>query len=150
MFECLLTGTVVLLALASSVWADQTSLADPLRPEMAMPIAEQTALSPEAGLPRLSMIVRNQRQYYAVIDGRPRRVGEQWAGYRLLAIRPSSVLLEREGGPAVELGLLSGAVIKKPVPNNAVGNGVGSPQGDTRRAESMDGFRNPVEENLRP
>ncbi|MFZ5466922.1 MAG: hypothetical protein ACOZAI_06630 [Pseudomonadota bacterium] len=127
----------------------QPLLADPLRPEAGVAVAEASP-SPEMGLPRLSMIVRNQRQHYAVIDGRPRHVGEQWAGYRVLAIRPSSVLLGREGGQPVELGLLSGALIKKSVPNNAVGNGVGSPQGDTRRAESMDGFRNPVEENLRP
>ncbi|MFZ5513380.1 MAG: hypothetical protein ACOZAH_02435 [Pseudomonadota bacterium] len=150
MFERLLTGTVVLLALAPAARAEQPPLADPLRPETVVPAAGQTASSPEAGLPRLSMIVRNLRQHYAVIDGRPRRVGEQWAGYRLLAIHPSSVLLGREGEPAVELGLLSGAVIKKPVPNSAVGNGAGTPQGDTRRAESMDGFRNPVEKNLRP
>ncbi|MEO1751091.1 hypothetical protein [Thiofaba sp. EF100] len=150
MFKRLVISALVFWALASAATAEQPPLADPLRPEAGVPAAEQTALSPEAGLPRLSMIVRNLRQHYAVIDGYPRRVGEQWAGYRVLAIRPSSVLLGREGGPPVELGLLSGAVIKKPVPNNAVGNGVGSPQGDTRRAESMDGFRNPVEENLRP
>ncbi|MDM7321999.1 MAG: hypothetical protein P3W87_001680 [Gammaproteobacteria bacterium] len=141
---------LVLWVLASAAAAEPFPLADPLRPEADVPLANSVVLSPEIGLPRLSMIVRNLHQHYAVIDGYPLRVGEQWAGYRVLAIHPSSVLLEREGGSPVELGLLSGAVIKKPVPNNTVGNRVRLPQGDIRRAESMDGFRNPVEENLRP
>ncbi|MGK0674746.1 MAG: hypothetical protein ABWU16_08830, partial [Halothiobacillaceae bacterium] len=112
-----------------------------------VPAAEQTALSPEAGLPRLSMIVRNQYEHYAVIDGHPRRVGEQWAGYRLLAIQPSSVLLERDGNQVVELGLLPDVVIKKLILNDPVG---GSSQGDTRRAESREGFRNNAEGHPHP
>jgi len=145
----LITSVCLMLALSPSAGAEQPLLFDPLRPATTVAV-EMSNPAVESALPRLSMIVRNARQHYAVIDGRPLRVGEQWAGYRVLAIHPSSVLLGREGEQPVELELLSGAVIKKPVPNNAAGNDVGSPQGDPRRAESIHGFRNRSEENIRP
>ncbi|MGK0673782.1 MAG: GspH/FimT family protein [Halothiobacillaceae bacterium] len=64
MFERLLTGVVVLLALAPAARAEQSPLADPLRPEVGVPAAEQTALSPEAGLPRLDDSVFSKYGYF--------------------------------------------------------------------------------------
>lgn len=104
------------LALPQLVFAEQGLLADPLRPVPAAPIqatAQGDGEEASAGLPRLSMIVSHDRKPYAVIDGEARHVGERWGGFRLKAIRSSSVLLEREGGESIEVGLLSGAVIKK-------------------------------------
>ncbi len=103
---------LLLLSLASAAAGQPSGLADPLRPEILAPQAGEAAMG-EPSQPRLSMIVRNQRRQFAVIDGIPRRVGERWDGWRLLAIRPSSVLLEQDGGQTVELGLLSAAIIKK-------------------------------------
>lgn len=89
------------------------TMADPLRPEGVVVGESATAVAASKETPRLSMIVRNSRQRYAVIDGQSRQVGERWDGYRVLAIRPASVVLGREGGEPLELGLLPGAAIKK-------------------------------------
>lgn len=114
----------ILLALAQGALAETGPIADPLRPIPSGPsqLAPADAVEPAVPRPRLSMIMRNARQHYAVIDGLPRRVGERVGGYRLLAIHPSSVLLEGEGGQTLELGLLSGNVIKKPVSRPAEGS----------------------------
>lgn len=115
---------VVLLALAQGALAETEAIADPLRPIPSGPsqIIPADAIGPALSRPRLTMIMRNARQHYAVIDGLPRRVGEWVSGYRLLAIHPASVLLEGEGGQTLELGLLSGNVIKKPVSRPAEGS----------------------------
>jgi hypothetical protein len=116
---------MLLIGMTQAAHSADAILDDPLRPVPNAPfqIAPRGAgEAASAALPRLSMIVRNARQHVAVIDGRPRHVGEQWDGYRLLAIHPSSVLLGREGGEPLKLDLLSGAVIKKPVQGPAKGN----------------------------
>lgn len=89
------------------------TMADPLRPEGMVMVGSTTAMAASKETPRLSMIVRNSRQRHAVIDEQTRQVGERWDGYRVLAIHPASVVLGREGGEPLELGLLPGAAIKK-------------------------------------
>jgi hypothetical protein len=104
-----------LLMLASSIQA-QELVADPLRPETHVPpLAQGASGFSAAGLPRLSMIVRNLSQHYAMLDGRPCLVGDMCAGFRVLAIHPSSVLLQRDKDPPFEVGLFSAAVVKKPL-----------------------------------
>gem|GEM_PF-3274838 len=105
-------GGFVLLALAQPAVA-ANPVADPLRPEIAVPLAATAAQIEQTGVPRLSMIVRNGHDRLAVIDGQPRRVGDRWSGYRLLRIYPASVVLGRDNAEPLDLGLLSGAVIKK-------------------------------------
>ncbi|MEW6765918.1 MAG: hypothetical protein AB1344_09055 [Pseudomonadota bacterium] len=105
-------GGFVLLALAQPASAAEPA-ADPLRPDVVIPLAVTDAPGELAAVPRLSMIVRNGHDRLAVIDGQPRRLGERWANYHLLRIHPASVVLGRDGGEPLELGLLSGAVIKK-------------------------------------
>lgn len=99
------------LTLACPVLAEEVGFADPLRPDPLVTVSGVVAAAPET--PRLSMIVRNTDLHYAIIDGQPRRVGDHWSGYKVLHIRSSSVILGREAGDDIELGLLSGAVIKK-------------------------------------
>lgn len=132
MSERLVVSGFLLLVLAQSACAEPLPLADPLRPEVSAPALQAATPTAEIALPRLSMIVHNTRQRHAVIDGQPRRVGDQWAGYRVLAIHTASVLLGREGGKTIELDLLSGAVVKKPAPRRIEGPVLSPAEGNPR------------------
>lgn len=143
MFKRLWTGILWLLVLAHSAHADihspslkddaqqadqyssvakgneqepSPTLADPLAPVMAM-TGDLSAPVAQPSLPRLTMIVRNPYQHYAMIDGQPRRVGDGLAGYRVLAIHPGSVLLQREDGQTLQLELYANIISKKIHPN---------------------------------
>lgn len=142
MFKRLRQGVFWLLALAHSAYADihspslkddaqqadqyssvakgneqepSPTLADPLAPVMAM-TGDLSAPAAQPSLPRLTMIVRNPYQHYAMIDGQPRRVGDGVAGHRVLAIHPGSVLLQREDGQTLELQLYANIISKKSIP----------------------------------
>lgn len=122
MFERFFLGGLLWAVMMPHVGAEPSVFADPLRPEAPQSVTEPASLPETISLPRLSMIVRNERHHYAVIDGHPLRVGEKRGIYRVVSIRPSSVMLEREGGQRFELFMLSGAIHKKFIPSPVEGN----------------------------
>lgn len=144
MFKQRLLSVLPLLMLALTAWADPHSpgaedgtqqqaeqwknkggeqtpfLPDPLSPSIALR-SEPTAPAVQPSLPRLTMIVRYPNRHYAMIDGQPRRVGDEVDGYRVRAIQTGSVLLEQEDGQTVELELIANSVRKKPIPTRGHG-----------------------------
>ena len=67
---------------------------DPTQPPANLLPAEGEAAQSEA-MPRLQSVLRGARGSRAVIDGQNLKVGDEYAGVRVLAIYPQAVLIER-------------------------------------------------------
>ena len=67
---------------------------DPTQPPANLLPAEGDAAQSEA-MPTLQSVLRTAQGSRAVIDGQSLKVGEEYAGIRVLAIYPQAVLIER-------------------------------------------------------
>lgn len=67
---------------------------DPTQPPANLLPAEGAAAENEA-MPRLQSVLRSATGSHVVIDGKSLKVGDEYAGTRVLAIYPQAVLIER-------------------------------------------------------
>jgi len=67
---------------------------DPTQPPANLLPAEGDA-APSESLPTLQSVLRTAKGSRAVIDGQSLKVGDEYAGTRVLAISPQAVLIER-------------------------------------------------------
>jgi MSHA biogenesis protein MshK len=72
-------------------------LQDPTWPLAGLPEYKKGGGQVDVGLPKLQSIIQGNGSAVAVLNGQPYQIGQQVAGYRLVAIGADSVALEKAG-----------------------------------------------------
>lgn len=93
---------VLLLSALLCAQAEE-GLRDPMQPPATVLAGDD---GKSGALPNLSMVVIRDGHARALIDGSLRAPGERFAGWRVAAIKPDSVLLDGDDGQRVRITLL--------------------------------------------